>query len=180
MVEQNYALNLGSSMTGLTDLRAKWLDEDEVQISITSTGFAELSNGQYTLEASPPDGATYVRFYSNAAPSEIFFTLAVQSTTVIPPSGNPDTVNAYLYTRNGSGVITASLTVYYQLVGVDADYADSWDDDVNSVVSDGDGLAEITMVVGGYYRYWIGSGRFKTVYITAETSDPFALPEITG
>lgn len=176
----NFALNLGSSKTGLTDLRGQWLDSDLAQISIASSGFDELGSGQYTFAATVPNGAAYIRFYSNASPADVFFTLAVQSTASIPASGLPDTVVAYLYTRNASGDITPAMTVNYQLVGVDADYVDAWDDEVNSIVSDGDGLAEITMVVGGYYRYWITSGRFKTVHITDETADPYALPQVTG
>jgi hypothetical protein len=179
---KTYTLNLGTRKTGLSDLRAAFVNTLGVTTSTVSTGFTELSNGQYLWTYNVSDSFTgTIRFYSNATPSDVFVSAAVNAATTAPPSENAETVNAYLYTRNSSGVITPSLTVSYQLIGVDDNYTGgSFSDDVQTVTSDSEGLAEITMALGAYYSYWVGSGRKNTVRITDETPDPYPLPTVTG
>ncbi len=67
----NVGISLGSSMAGLTDLRAKLYDEDDVLVgSAFSATFDEIGNGEYTWETTTAlTGFRYVEFYSLAAPA---------------------------------------------------------------------------------------------------------------
>lgn len=79
----SYSLNLGPSRTGLTDLRAQFVDTASVNSgSAITTGFSEVGSGYYqwyyTSHADNFRGG--VKFYSNAAPSTLlgFLTLNPQ------------------------------------------------------------------------------------------------------
>jgi hypothetical protein len=98
-----------------------------------------------------------------------------------PSSGNADTVNAYLYTRDSTGTIAPGMTVNYRLLAVGAAYTGgAWTDDIQSGTSNGSGLFSVNFARDAYYTYWIGSGRPKTVHVTDDTLDPYALPTVTG
>lgn len=175
-----FALNLGSSKTGLTTLKADFLNASGSTLSSTTSGFSELTGGQYLFTSSLPVGCVAVKFYLSATPSQPFFTIAVGDSPTIPAAGGVGSVNAYLYTRNSAGVITGNLPFSYQIVGVDSSYSDSWNSDINIVTSDVTGLVNVTMYVGTYVRYWVGNGRYRTVHITGSTANPLALVDVVG
>lgn len=81
--ELSYSLSLGPSRTGLTDLRAQFVDTASANSgSAITTGFSEVGSGYYqwyyTSHADNFRGG--VKFYSNAAPSTLlgFLTLNPQ------------------------------------------------------------------------------------------------------
>jgi hypothetical protein len=68
----DFALALGSSYTGLSDLRAQLVDTSGADTgAAVSTGFVEIGNGFYLWNyAAFPDGHRGgVKFYSNASPA---------------------------------------------------------------------------------------------------------------
>lgn len=175
-----FALNLGSNKTGLTTLKAEYLNAAGATLSNATTGFTELTAGQYLFAGTVPANCVAVRFLNTLDASNPYFTLSVSETTTVPAAGSAGSVAAYLYTRNSLGNIAAGLTFHYQTVGVDSSYEDSWSDTVNDVTSDVTGLVNVTLYIGTHVRYWVGSGRYKTVHITADTDNPLALADVVG
>ena len=174
-----FSLNLGSSKTGLS-LGATFLNSAASGLSSTGSGFLELTNGQYLFNTSLPNGTVAVSFYEMGEELDPYFTVAVGPQATVPAPLAGDSVLGYLYTRNASGLITGGLTVNYQTVGVDSSYSDSWDDGINTVTSDNTGLATLTLPSGTHTRYWVGSGRYKTVHITDTSVDPVSLADVLG
>lgn len=175
-----FALNLGATKTGLTTLKAEYLNAAGATLSNATTGFTELTAGQYLFNGTVPNGCVAVRFLDTTDSSHPFFTLSVSNATTVPAAGSAGSVAAYLYTRNSLGNIASGLTFHYQTVGVDSSYEDSWSDTVNDVVSDVTGLVNVTLYIGTHVRYWVGSGRYKTVHITDATANPLALSDVIG
>ena len=172
------ALNLGSSKAGISDMRALILNSSGATIATVTTGFTELSGGQYSWTYSLPYGSNLVRFYSNADPSDTFVTVAVEADVVVEASSDSLTVTAYVYTKNSQGVITPGMTLHYQMIAPGPSGA--FDNDVYDVVSDADGLATFEAVIDAIYRVWLENGRFQTIYFTDETTDPYEIPEMVG
>ena len=172
------ALNLGAGKAGLTDLRAQLLDSETTVTATVSTGFTELSDGQYVWTYTLPAGTAFVRFYSAADANDIYFTLAVASDRSIPDGSGGDIRVAYLYARDVDEV--EGMVLYYQRIGVADGTGDGWDDSIHSVESDAYGLFEFETTVGSYYKYWLKSGRAKTFFVSEDTTDPFELEQTVG
>lgn len=176
---KTYAINLGAQKAGLLDLRAQLLDSsgDESGAAIT-TGFIDTGSGTYQWNYNiDPAFRGSVIFYSNAAPSAIFCTIALNPITSAAAGSSPTAVNAYLYVHESGEPVEGATLHYQQLAGSDGG---AFVDDEQTVESDEDGLAEFSAVIGGTYRYWVNNGRPRTVTITEETEDPYALPAVNA
>ena len=176
-----YTLNLGNAKAGLLDLRAQRINTTGSVLATHTTGYVDLGSGQYLwLLDVPTDASGAMRFYSNAAPTVYYCTLAINARADVAASSDSDSVNAYLYCRNASGELLAGATLSYQIVGADGGYGSGLDNDIHTATTDANGLAQFEAAVGCYYKYWVENGRYKTIHITSETADPYALPSVVG
>jgi hypothetical protein len=171
-------LNIGE--TGIAaNLRIRCYDSSFALLS-TLTGLTESAiSGTYKYAGTVTASTAYVEGY-NSALSKSYGVDEYSSPVTIPPSGNPDTIAAYITCRDASGTAIPSAEFNYQIIGVDPDFSDAWDDDVVTINADSNGLVTFDIAEKVYLKYWITGGRYRTVHITAATADPYQLPTITG
>lgn len=106
------SLALGTSHTGLTDLRAQLVDSSGTNVgSAVSTGFVEIGvSGNYlwTYAAFPDGHRGGVKFYSNAAPTVFLAFVAINPEEV----ENTDVKTSSVAGPGVDGSVTYTYTVY--------------------------------------------------------------------
>lgn len=136
------------------------------------------------------DDATYTVAITKAGYSYSGTTLAVSASTsvtysmtaitITPSTG--DQTTGYLTTLDETGQAEANVSIYVSLSDVPDDYGLALDEATRTVVSDEDGLVEITgMVKGATYNLRRGlKGRLYPVTIPTSAGSSYELPNIAG
>lgn len=171
-------VNVGTSGIA-SNLRIRCYGSGFVNLSTLSGIVESPVSGSYYYNGSVTAATAYVDAY-NQATADYYGLSEYSAPSVVPPTGNPDTRTAYITCRDSAGAVIPNATFHYQIIGVDPDFSDAWNDDIVDTTADSNGLVTITLAVGTYVKYWIKQGRYKTVHITDATVDPYELPSITG
>lgn len=138
------------------------------------------------------DDATYTVSISKAGYSYSGTTLVVDGietvtysmTAIAITPGADNLTTGWLVTRV-AGVATAGITIrYQQQQAPDDDTGSSYDATIRNVDSDGDGVVELPMVIGGYYFVWRGTGKrpddAQLIQIPADAGSTYELPSHVG
>jgi len=136
------------------------------------------------------DDATYTVAITKAGYSYSGTTLAVSASTsvtysmtaitITPSTG--DQTTGYLTTLDETGQAEAGVSIYVSVADVPNDYGLALDEATRTVVSDEDGLVEITgMIKGATYNLRRGTkGRLYPVTIPTTAGSTYELPNMAG
>jgi hypothetical protein len=135
-----FALNLGSSKSGISDLRAQLRDSLGILSgSGVSTGFTAIGSGSYQWTGTVDDGFRgTVSFYSNAAPSVNLVTVALNPQETEVPSGGGAWLVTIHVTDGSQPVVGATVRLTDQN-GASA-----------TATSDSEGDARLSVDTGSY------------------------------
>lgn len=156
-----YLTTLVSRVT--SGVAAMWL---QLVNMITGSG----ASAKYTATAleNVPSGAGGETDWSDGERAQIRYRLGLDGTATAPADPDVDPIvitpatgiitTGYLVTRV-KGVATAGITIRYQHAQEPAaERGSSYDDTIYSSVSNSEGIAELSLVKGGLYYVWRGTG----------------------